>query len=462
MALLSMGVLYFVLLQLEAVSQYQKEAQSGGASDSLVQAREALLGYAATYRDTYPNEVMGYLPCPDTTGDGVSDPPCGAVGDASVGLLPFKTLGLPDLRDSTGGCLWYAVAGSFKNNPKATATVMNWDTQGQFRIRDAGGATLVAPDDAQGGAAAVVFAPGPPLTLQNRSAFSGEPCRADPSQVSAHLDGAYNFANSTTIALTQGPIKDANGDLTNNDRLAWVTPKEIFDRVVKRQDFSNALTASPAGHLNKLTDEIRAALEKKIQDDLVAGTTTITLPNANRTGFTQFTDKLVGSLPAALPLNDGNYTNYYDNWSEGYRQTICSTLGTPCLTVAGTACRGALMFSGATADGRGRPRNMRIRPQISTPISKPAAAGKSSTAPPWRLPARPPIPRQPRPAPSPPPAPKPKRRHAVRLISAPASSPASSSPSPRISPPSLPASPTPAPKARRSTAAPRPSRSATP
>lgn len=358
MALLAMGVLYFVTLQLEAVSVYQKEALQGGGRDSLVQAREALLGHAATYRDdpAHTTEVFGYLPCPDTNGDGESDPPCGAAGEASVGLFPFKTLGLPNLRDSAGGCLWYAVAGSFKNLPKATATVMNWDTQGQFRVRDAGGNTLIAPDDAEGGAAAVVFAAGPPVAGQSRSDFAAEPCRTDPSLLSAYLDGAYTlatFATNATIALTQGPVTDGNGNVTNNDRLAWITPKEIFDRVAKRQDFNNPLAATPPGQINKLADEIKAVLEKKIQDDLVAGTTSNSQP-ANAASFTQYAGKQVGSLPATMTLNDGNYTNYYDNWSEGYRQAICSPLGTPCLSLAGTDCRGALMFSGRGNGGRPR------------------------------------------------------------------------------------------------------------
>jgi hypothetical protein len=358
MALLAMGVLYFVTMQLEAVSLYQKEALQGGGRDSLTQAREALLGHATTYRDdpAHITEVFGYLPCPDTTGDGESDPPCGNAGEASVGLFPFKTLGLPDLHDGAGGCLWYAVAGSFKNLPKAAATVMNWDTQGQFRVRDAGGNTLVAPDDAEGGAAAVVFAAGPPVAGQNRGVFAAEPCRTDPSLLSAYLDGGYTpatFATNAAIALIQGPVTDGNGNVTNNDRLVWITPREIFDRIAKRQDFSNPLAATPVGQLNKLTDEVKAALEKKIQDDLVAGSTANSQPT-NTGNFTQYTGKQIGSLPATMTLNDGSYTNYYDNWSEGYRQAICSTLATPCLTVAGTACRGALMFGGRGNSGRPR------------------------------------------------------------------------------------------------------------
>ncbi len=378
MALLTMGVLYFVTAQLEALSLYQREAQQlEGGSSSLEQAREALLGHAARYRDTHPDgsnkyvEVFGYLPCPDLNGDGEADP-CGTADEASIGLLPYKTLGLPDLRDSSGGCLWYAVSGTFKNDPKATASVMNWDTQGQFMIKDGSGTILAAPDDPKDGAAAVIFAAGPTLG-QERSAGATEPCRINPGQIDAYLDGYYESnavtaytaafaANPTgTISLTQGPAFDTTTTppaLINNDRLAWITPRQIFDRVVKRRDFSNPLAATPSGQLNKLTDQIKLAWENQIQADLMAGTTTTSQPVI--AGFTQFPEppntpgKQIGSLPGTLTLSDNDYRFYYANWSEQYRLALCTTLTTPCLTVAGKSCRGALMFGGRNASGQPR------------------------------------------------------------------------------------------------------------
>lgn len=378
MALLSMGVLYFIVLQLEAVSQYQKDALQGGGRDSLAQAREALLGYATTYRDdpSHSTEVFGYLPCPDTNGDGEADPPCGVAGNASVGLFPFKTLGLPDLRDSTGACLWYAVSGSYKNNPKATATVMNWDTQGQFRVRDAGGATLVTPDDALGGAAAVVFAAGAPLAGQSRSSFATEPCRTDPSQVSAHLDGSYNFTTGATIALTQGPVKDISGSVTNNDRMAWVTPKEIFDRVLNRKDISNALTATPPGQINTLIDRLANALEKKIQDDIFNGTTSSKPLPANYADHTpQPAGAAMGDVDAATDIsltNAPSYANYLSNWSDQFRQIVCTDLSassTCILSINNRSCRGALLFAGRTATGRPRTSAEKIPPSPSVNLS---------------------------------------------------------------------------------------------
>lgn len=177
---------------------------------------------------------------PDLVGDGRAGDAgyaCGTAGEASVGLLPYKELGLPDLRDSVGGCLWYAVAGSFKNNPKATASFMNWDTQGQFRVDDSGGAILVAPDDAQGGAAAVIFAAGPPLG-QGRSAGGQAPCNINPSQIAAYLDGGNGaITGNATITLTQGMVNNA---VTNNDRLAKDYPKRNFRSCSEAQGFQQS------------------------------------------------------------------------------------------------------------------------------------------------------------------------------------------------------------------------------
>jgi hypothetical protein len=341
--ILTLGSLYFLVGGLNQASVGFKRADA--TAKALTQAKEALIGYAVTYRDANNTEVFGYLPCPDSViGDGTAAGSCGTADQAAIGLLPYKTLGLPDLRDADGNCLWYAVSGRFKNNPKASLTVMNWDTQGQFSIQD----TAVAPDQGDGGAVAVIFATGPPLAGQNRSASGTYPCQVDPSQVSAYLDVGYTFSTSAAIQITQG----TTGSVSNNDRLAWISPKEIFDKVVKRQDFSNAMTASPAGQINKLSNEIRAVLEQRIQNDIVAGTTT-SLP-ANTPSYTQFGGKSIGDLGSVTPLFVSSYDNYASNWSNQYRQVACSPLSTACLTLNGVACRGALMFGGRNVNGQPR------------------------------------------------------------------------------------------------------------
>lgn len=343
-----MGSMFAVTSQLEFASR--KYSRDEATLKSLALAKEALIGFAATYRDTHPDingnlvEVLGYLPCPDTaTGNGDAASTCGSAGQAAVGLLPYKTLGLPDLRDSDGVCLWYAVSGTAKNSPKASATVMNWDTQGQFSISG----TSIAPDQGDGGAVAVVFAAGIPVAGQSRSVSGSNPCQIDPTQAAAYLDGSYNFATSGAIAVTPGIVTDSDGNITNNDRIAWITPKEIFDKIVKRADFGNPLTSTPVGGINKLSDEIKAGLELEIQNDLVAGTTTSQPRNSTNGTYNQFAGKQIGDLQTGLALATA-YASYYTNWNEQYRQVTCSPL-TACLTIAGLTCRGGLMFAGRTA-----------------------------------------------------------------------------------------------------------------
>ncbi|HUP29836.1 MAG TPA: hypothetical protein VM122_06660, partial [Usitatibacter sp.] len=89
------------------------------ASDrALAQARDALLAYAT---DRAIDTVVGpgYLPCPDVDEDGWAEATCGSLsGDSGqaqrLGRLPWKTLGLPDLRDGHGERLWYAVSTKHK------------------------------------------------------------------------------------------------------------------------------------------------------------------------------------------------------------------------------------------------------------------------------------------------------------------------------------------------------------
>jgi hypothetical protein len=140
-----------------ASRQLRQDMQTAHA---LAVAREALIGFAATYRSKeHPDADFGYLPCPDLDGDGSSET-CGTKDQASVGRLPYLTLNLPDLRDGAGECLWYAVAGSVKNNPKPD--VLNWDSTGRFRLHDASGTAIALPGDQAGLAAALVIAAGRP------------------------------------------------------------------------------------------------------------------------------------------------------------------------------------------------------------------------------------------------------------------------------------------------------------
>lgn len=364
MIVLVMGSLYGIVGELDGLRL--KLAQAGSGDASLAMAKEALLAYAATYRDNadHKTEVFGYLPCPDTAektgltapGDGSAASHCGHVDEAVVGLLPYRTLGLPELRDSAGHCLWYAVSGRFKNAPKPT-TALNWDTQSELGVLDAQGAALAMPEDAHGGAAAIVFSPGPALPGQERTPIA-QPCAADPARATAYLESAANH-------FVSGDTADAAGNATNNDRLVWLTPREIFGRIAARADFRNPLGSLPEGQINRLIDAQRKALDGRLWANLSALTAASSgSPNGgalpdNDLDYRQFAGKRVGDVPNLEPLAYGgrNFDSDFRNWQEQFRYVVCSDLRPVqgCLTAGARNCRGALLFGGRAVGGGPRP-----------------------------------------------------------------------------------------------------------
>jgi len=387
--LLALAVSSMIFMRKSMSLSSRKYAREEATMQALAQARDALVGYALTYRDMHDTEVFGYLPCPDSSdkagifhpGDGSAAGNCGQAGQASIGLLPYRTLQLPDLRDADGNCLWYAVSGSHKNNPKGSDAdaplLLNGDLRGQFRIRDTSGNLLVTPDDAQGGAVAVIFAPGPALAGQARSP-TGYPCSADPSEYAKYIDVVPSFPNDDAT-FTQGQVDSA----INNDSVLWITAREVYARISLRADFRNPSDAAPIGQINRFLDETRAALEYKIQDDLLnhAGIPTASLPTALRPPATQvsyasyyqqFPGKLIGEPPAIAALFDAKYTSYLVNWRDHLRYAVCSNVSSGCFTVAGQQdCRGVLLFGGERVGGGLRSTAEKVSSSLTPPPPPP-------------------------------------------------------------------------------------------
>lgn len=249
-------------------AQIEHDQQTASA---LAQAKDALIGYATTYRDRNGSKVFGFLPCPDMgrnpagqegMEDSVGCIDAGNKDKSVIGRLPWRTLGLPPLRDGNGECLWYAVSGNFKNNTQTD--LMSWDTNGQFEVLAQDGVNKIAGTSATNRAVAIIFSPGSALAGQNRApnanitapecggnmdaanyldsaaiggtAFTNYLANASSSFITAQhvIDAA---ANQIKQFIT-GEAKDANGNTLINDRLLFVTPDEIFaKKVEKRPDF---------------------------------------------------------------------------------------------------------------------------------------------------------------------------------------------------------------------------------
>lgn len=304
--------------------------------DALAQARSALIGYAISYAERHPGEGYGFLPCPDRGNDG-STPigACGARDTAAIGRLPWRTLGLAELRDGWGECLWYAVSGSAKHNPKPLA--LNWDSPGQFALEDARGAPLpvAAPD---GRAIAVVFAPGRARAGQLRP--PARPLRCSGSDTAGddlphYLDHPFATGATGPQRIVQGALR-AEDDAATNDLLIWIGVDDVFDALRRRHDH--------ADYIDAILDRTSAALSARL--DPAQGGDAWRMTHGIARGAL-----VVGNLPSAEALGlPAGARAPVDHWRDQMRFAACLD-NSACIAVARETgavdpCRAILAFAG--------------------------------------------------------------------------------------------------------------------
>jgi hypothetical protein len=223
-------------LQQAPTSAAIKSERNQMTAQALVEAKEALLGYAARYPESRSKAgpragfVPGHLPCPDMDSalehEGSEAGNCGKIGVSAIGHFPWRSLGVPPPRDGEGECLWYAVSGNHKANPKAD--LLNPDADALLTIVATDGTVLADQ------VVAVLFSPGPPLPTQQREYTKGE-CRWDyeASHFLDRLNGVNNdMPNTTPEGVSRFIAADPSAAF--NDRLLWITRDELFARVAAR------------------------------------------------------------------------------------------------------------------------------------------------------------------------------------------------------------------------------------
>lgn len=397
--LLFMGGLTYVVNSLSPETvEARRQDQTRQA---LALAREALVGYALKYRDEEtaqgrPDRMYGYLPLPDLGSsrnqntdpnckDATNNPlegcdantPTGIAFDANgimptiVGRLPWRTLGIPALKDGYGECLWLMVsslhARKHRSTPPPVLPPMNWDTLGQFDIVVANGTaallnTLASADKAHDRPVAIIFSPGPPLPGQNRNPVVGDDIRQcggnynaanylDPVTAST-LGGLTNYLAGTNAAsgatgdsdttndpdlprglLTQGKVYASGGyflagacqnsdcAVLANDSGLPLTGDALFGSIRKNSQFRQ--------DINSLLDRIASCLGSEI------------------TGMPTTYGKIAGADDHACYGKDVPPRGYYPN----YRDMIflAKPAGGANVTIDGLAqagCAGALVFAG--------------------------------------------------------------------------------------------------------------------
>lgn len=193
-------------------------------AEALSQAKDALIGLSVIYND-YP----GSLPCPDTDGDGIPNSIGGPPGECPqyIGLLPYKTLGLPDLRDATGERLWYTLSRNVRRYPSVLP--LNSDKQGTLNV---------IGDYTDSNLMAIVFAPGAPVGTQSRSGTQA-PCSTLSGNNKEENLCAANYLEGSNDNPSPGSSPNVNyqssdSSIEFNDQLIAITHDQLFSRVEKR------------------------------------------------------------------------------------------------------------------------------------------------------------------------------------------------------------------------------------
>src|SRR5574340_894927 len=241
LVIMVMGAAAFLISSLSR-SALQIERDKTTAA-TLAQAKEALIGYAAS-ADLASNPSAASprpdnLPCPDTNNDGNAESSCSG---SALGRLPWKTLGLPDLRDGSGEKLWYAVSSNCKKSPYTSCTApgqigcLNSDTVGTITVHSPDG-NIIHDATSGSGVAAVIIAPGD--VLQRQGGSQQDRSGAGINTASNYLDIANgidnaSFTDNTTNGFIQGRIKDSNGKLIVNDQLLVIAQGNIMQAAQKR------------------------------------------------------------------------------------------------------------------------------------------------------------------------------------------------------------------------------------
>ena len=335
LALLAMGGLYFFISNLtpEAIATLRK-AKTDAA---LVQAREALIGYALQYREQQkatddPAAMYGYLPLPDF-GESVNlnaallNQPCTSEGCAKVnaagitgstvliGRFPWKTVGTGPLRDGYGECLWYAISATHRA-VNSTATTMNWDTLAIPDVVIGSGSATLAAINAHERPIAVIFSAGAAFSSGRTTSNDAPDCGGN-YDVTHYVDAALNNA--------QRSLPVTSDMLFSTLRKSTVRPSpDIPSRPPSFRDDIGDM-------LDRITECAR--------DQIVSGSIAANGKVADE---------------CSIDLDAFGPRGYYSNYRDQVFVAKCSACQVTVDSVAAPSCAGALLFGNQRGSGQNR------------------------------------------------------------------------------------------------------------
>lgn len=340
---------------------------------ALPDAKRAVLGYV---RANGGPDYWGLMPLPDM-GKRDSLPPLHIEGEAPanfganpgrnllangsdallIGRLPFKTLGLPALRDPSGACLWYAVSAAFKfsNVTFGYVPTFNWDSLGDFE-------TNSSANPHQSRALALLLAPGAPTAGQDRQKNgydTVDECRGNymvgdylegltPAVPTTDANGAVYVLPAAVPSATPPPAAamtlaaTPTGQVGADQRLT-ITTDEVFDQIVG------------SGALQSGIDNLLTSIETCLENTNLP---TVGLSLLDSGGARRRVGKLAangtgtGEIDCTASIA-GAAAKEYARWRDNLWLLVCDTPASGCITLDNAAnpgspqtCDGLLVFAG--------------------------------------------------------------------------------------------------------------------
>ncbi len=281
-----------------APSAAEREIRTG---ESLRKAKQALLAYVALKAADTTEGNPGRLPCPENpnyvgTSDGKAAPIPGPFPTCTgLGRLPWRTLGIDQLRDGDGEPLWYAASlGVWTLQTSTTPTLtINPGIQGQLQL-----------DGAANAAVALIIAPGAAVNSTSQPGPPPAGCTAVNQQNNRYAV-PYAVGNFLECGNATGSYTTAGVSPWSNDRVLAVTAAEVMD----------AISGAVADRLQR---EVAPALESWRQTEANTNWGIQFLPYAS-TFSDPSTNDLCGNngITEGVPPTARNATSGCSRWSSG-------------------------------------------------------------------------------------------------------------------------------------------------
>jgi hypothetical protein len=226
LALLAVAVMVFAYVlasRLNAASRFVGVDRDTNAQ-VLSQAKQALIGWMAINATSTGNNP-GRLPCPEavnaigTNSEGISAPLVSpsTPNCATVGRLPWRTLGLNKLVDAASEPLWYAVSPGWMLQTSSTLLTLNPDSTGAMTVDG-----IPAPNDV----VALVIAPGPAMNVAAAGGCAARvQARSAPAPSMDPRDYIECFTAATPAFSTTGPASSFN------DQVVRITVADVMPAI---------------------------------------------------------------------------------------------------------------------------------------------------------------------------------------------------------------------------------------